>query len=273
MPSQSINLSSPRLLNGACNQNFYVERWFMILSVNYFFSGDTHGDFSRFRDNPIAQDKNNYIVIAGDCGANFFGGKRDARVWQEVSKYPCRFYTYCGNHDMRPQNAYNMERIYDEAVKGWVWWNPYFPNLRYFEDYGIYMLGKYKCAIIGHAYSVDKYYRLMRNWTWHPDEQLTAQERHECQKLMEGQHFDFVMTHTAPYNSRPIDKFLACVDQSTVDETMEHWLEALRADIDYDVWLLGHYHIDRIQEPKIRIFYQDIDSLDNIYAQMAEIKI
>ena len=54
---------------------------------------------------------------------------------------------------------------------------------------------------------------------------------------------------------------------------MEHWLEALRADIDYDVWLLGHYHIDRIQEPKMRIFYQDIDSLDNIYAQMAEIKI
>ena len=80
----------------------------MILSVNYFFSGDTHGDFSRFRDNPIAQDKNNYIVIAGDCGANFFGGKRDARVWQEVSKYPCRFYTYCGNHDMRPQNKHGL---------------------------------------------------------------------------------------------------------------------------------------------------------------------
>ena len=65
-----------------CNQNFYVERWFMILSINWLYTGDTHADFSRFRDNPIAQDKNNYIVIAGDCGVNFFGGKRDARAWQ-----------------------------------------------------------------------------------------------------------------------------------------------------------------------------------------------
>ena len=49
---------------------------------------------------------------------------------------------------------------------------------------------------------------------------------------MEGQHFDFVMTHTAPYNSRPVDKFLDCVDQSTVDTSMEEWLEEYQIQLE-----------------------------------------
>lgn len=230
-----------------------------------FITGDTHGDMTRFRDIQECQSPMNMIIITGDAAFNFFGGKRDARVKDEAAKYPCYWYVYCGNHDMRPQDVAGMEQVYDERVKGWVYWEPKYPNIRYFFDYGVYTIDGYKCAVIGHGYSVDKFYRLARHWTWHPDEQLNTQERYECLKLLQGQSFDFVLSHVAPYTSQPFDAFLPSIDQSTVDNTMEYWLEDVRDVIDYKVWIAGHYHIDRIQEPKLEIFYRNFDSLDNIF--------
>ena len=43
-----------------------------------------------------------------------------------------------------------------------------------------------------------------------------------------GKHIDFIMTHTCPYSIEPRDMFLGFIDQSTVDDSMERWLDEVK---------------------------------------------
>ena len=68
----------------------------------------------------------------------------------------------------------------------------------------------------------------MTLYAWFKDEQLTYNERQKITKQIAGQSYDFVLTHTCPYDWRPTDLFLNFVDSKTVDPTMELWLEELK---------------------------------------------
>ena len=35
--------------------------------------------------------------------------------------------------------------------------------------------------------------------------------------------------------------------------------------INYDIWLFGHFHADRIERAKCEIFYKNIEEIDDIY--------
>ena len=129
-------------------------------------------------------------------------------------------------------------------------------------------------------YSVDKHWRLLRAQMteetnnpkesgWFNDEQLTADEMADCVKMLEefnaeGKKADFVFTHTCPLSFQPTDMFLNFIDQSTVDNTMEKWMEEIKDKFQWDIWLFGHYHADRIEMPHVEQFYNDIEELDEI---------
>lgn len=55
------------------------------------------------------------------------------------------------------------------------------------------------------------------------------------------------------------------IDQSTVDNTMEKWLESLKNEFEWKIWLFGHYHLDRIERPHVEQYFLDIQSFDEIY--------
>ena len=143
--------------------------------------------------------------------------------------------------------------------------------IRYFDNYGIYYLKtedrEYRTLIIGGAYSVDKYYRLKNKLLWWEDEQLSDKEKVDAEMIIRqtNKHFDLVLSHTCPYSLRPTDKFLPIVDQSTVDTSMEKWLEIIKDMITYDVWLFGHYHIDRFVNRSNIFYFNCIDCLENIF--------
>ena len=136
------------------------------------------------------------------------------------------------------------------------------------------------CLIIGGAYSVDKYWRLMRagmteetndpkKTGWFANEQLAQWEMNDCMEeiqywRMMGEKVDFIMTHTCPLKFQPTDLFLNSVDQSLVDNSMEVWLNKVEETMPYDVWLFAHYHDDRIQQPYVEMFYNDIEEIDEI---------
>ena len=44
----------------------------------------------------------------------------------------------------------------------------------------------------------------------------------------------------------PTDLFLATVDQSMVDKTMERYLGMIEYNLKYNLWCWGHYHKTRI---------------------------
>lgn len=120
------------------------------------------------------------------------------------------------------------------------------------------------------AFSVDKDWRLKNDMIWFPDEQLSPQEMEEGIKLCSGKTYDFVLSHTCPISWMPRDLFLPTIDQSKVDYSMENYLEAVRKIIGFKIWCFGHYHQDRLERPNAQMFFQEVESMDDIFARVTQ---
>ena len=120
-------------------------------------------------------------------------------------------------------------------------------------------------AVIGGAYSVDKWYRLSNNYIWFKDEQLTDEEMLQCTKDLINQEVDFVFTHTCPICWEPKDLFLNSINQASVDKAMELFLEEIGQCLDWKIWCFGHFHADRIERPYVEQFFTDTENILNIW--------
>lgn len=233
------------------------------MSKQFWVTGDTHREFERFQYMP--DDPNIAIIILGDVGLNYCLDQRDYDEKKALcDRYPFTFYCVKGNHEARPSDVTGMIMIQDDDVGGTVWYEPEFPRIRYFCEWGHYNINGLRTLVIGGAYSVDKYYRIERGLKWFKNEQLTDFEMNSCFRNAEMQEFDLVLTHTCPYSWRPTDLFLSCVDQSTVDNTMELWMDKLKGEMNWGIWLYGHYHADRLERPHVELFYENVRPLSSI---------
>lgn len=241
---------------------------------NWLCTGDTHGEFTRFKnyDKEVQKDPETAVIILGDAGLNWTLDEHDAQLKNFLSKrYKFRIYCVRGNHEARPANVPDMKLIYDDDVHGTVWMQEKWPNIRYFKDVGIYNIGPYSVGVIGGAYSVDKWYRLDKGAIWYEDEQLTQEERdHALNDVFNGIMLNFMFTHTCPISWEPTDLFLGYVDQSRVDKTMENFLEEIKEKNDIRVWLCGHFHDDCLLRPGVEMYYKNTDSLDVIWHRWAK---
>lgn len=235
--------------------------------MKWYITGDIHGQLSRFkyfkRTNSNPPEEVGFILL-GDVGANFFLNSKDYWFKLKMNNYGYKFYCIRGNHDARPSKVLTMIKIYDQLVKNYIYIEENFPNIRYLIDGNVYYFNETKALIIGGAYSIDKYYRLQQDLVWHSDEQLSKNEMEEIEKFNSGNEFDIVMSHTAPLDWEPTDLFLNFIDQSTVDKSMEIWLNNFKDKIKWKVWVFGHYHADRIERPYVEMFYEEIEELDEI---------
>lgn len=246
--------------------------------MKFFVTGDAHGNFNRFYMLPeeIKHDSDVGVIILGDAGWNFFLNNTDTHKKRDFHNN-FDFYVYCvrGNHEARPQSVKGMESVWDSNVSGEVYYEPQFPRIRYFYDYGAYIINGLYTLIIGGAYSVDKYYRLVRAGVqedennpkktgWWADEQLTEEEREGCYQVAGGIEWDLVLSHTCPISWEPTDLFLSSVDQSSVDSSMEEWMEDLKKNVKWNTWLFGHFHDDRLVRPHVEMLYRDVEPLGDI---------
>lgn len=170
-----------------------------------------------------------------------------------------------------------MTTLFDAAVHGEVYIEPEFDYLRYFKDGGEYCINGRSVIVLGGAYSVDKWWRIQRAELngldatnpkatgWFPDEQLTAEERDKIFAKIKGKSYDLVLSHTCPIIWEPTDLFLNSVDQTNVDKTMELWLDEVRQNINWDVWVFGHHHADRLVRPYVEMYFNDIEALEDVF--------
>lgn len=228
----------------------------------FYITGDTHGDFERyeiFADKTKANE-NDVMIVLGDAGLNYYGNEFDYSRKQLVNSFP--FTTFCihGNHERRPGTipTYKMK----EFCGGMVWYEEAFPHILFAKDGEIYKFGDYSCVVLGGAYSVDKYQRLIRGWHWFEDEQPSDEIKAYAENQLEnhGNSVDIVLSHTCPEKYEPVECFISGVDQSRVDSSTEKWLDKIEERISYKRWYCGHYHICK-KIDKIRFMFFDIDEL------------
>lgn len=217
----------------------------------WFIRGDIHGNIVELKNFSENHPHDNLIVV-GDVGLNYWGNRTDRKKKEQVSQLDMQLFCVRGNHEMRPEDVEDMDTIYCDKVEGYCYWEEKYPNIFYLMDGEVYTIEGKRCLIIGGAYSVDKWYRLAMHYEWFDNEQLSEDEMNEIMEKYKGRHFDCVLSHTCPFSWQPVDLFLKGLDQSTVDNSMEVWMEEFSNSITFDAWCWGHYHHDRDG------FYSDI---------------
>lgn len=217
-----------------------------------FLRGDTHGDFDflPYFCEENETDKHDVLIILGDAGILYYGDKsmRERELKQYISDQPITIVCIRGNHEQRPEkyneNMYSVW-IHNENYAGEFMYESGFPDILYTKDGFTYHFGDKNCLAIGGAYSVDKWYRLQVGYKWFEDEELTPEEMEQILVTSSGKEYDYIFTHTCPYEWMPTDLFLPWVDQNTVSNEMERFLTKLKDDCLWHHWYFGHFHADR----------------------------
>ena len=57
--------------------------------------------------------------------------------------------------------------------------------------------------------------------------------------------------------------FLSCIDQSTVDDSTEKWLDSIEDKLDYKAWFCGHWHTDKHID-KIHFLFTGWEILEDV---------
>ena len=78
-----------------------------------------------------------------------------------------------------------------------------------------------------------------------------------------GWEVDIVLSHTCPVNVEPRHLFLSMIDQSTVDKSMENYLQYIADNLKFKKWYFGHFHANRVL-CNAEILYEEIKELGSI---------
>lgn len=224
-------------------------------------TGDKHGDFSEVRAFCKLQqtELSDTLVILGDAGINYYRDERAEQIISEVAQLPITLFCIHGNHEARPETREGYELR--EAYGGQVYVNPRYPNILFPMDGEIYELSGMKVAVIGGAYSVDKFYRLKNRWAWYDDEQPSPEIKARFEAALDrvGWQVDIVFSHTCPLSVIPRQKLPPLSGEFTpIDTSTEEWLDGIRERLTFRSWYAGHFHIDHSTPPFIFLYHHFI---------------
>lgn len=225
-----------------------------------YITGDIHGSISPIYNLRSAHDltDKDVIVILGDVAANYDLNSRDHQFKRQLSRFQPTFFCIHGNHECRPQNIVSYKEKWWNG--GIVLYEDEFPNILFPVDGEIFTLNGMQCLVIGGAYSVDKFYRLQHGFEWWADEQPSDEIKKYVERQINNRQIDIVFSHTCPYKYTPTECFLPGIDQSTIDNSTEHWLDTIEESIDYKAWYCGHWHINK-RIDRMHFLYHNVENM------------
>lgn len=73
-------------------------------------------------------------------------------------------------------------------------------------------------------------------------------------QIKKDNKINIIFSHTCPSKYTPVEMFLSCINQETVDDSTELWLDKLEERIDYDKWYCGHWHTNKKIDKMVFLF-------------------
>lgn len=224
-----------------------------------YITGDKHADFREVFYFCYANETtlDDILIVLGDAGINYYANDKDNELKNSLKEhYPITLFCIHGNHEERPENikTYKTKKFHD----GIVYYEEDYPNILFAKDGEIYNFNNKKVLVIGGAYSVDKYFRLARGYNWYESEQLSDETKNKVKSVLKDldNKVDIILSHTCPYKYLPREMFLEGIDQSTVDNSTEYFLDEIEESTDYNLWYCGHYHTDKKIDKIIFMFHK-----------------
>ncbi|MBE5933441.1 MAG: metallophosphoesterase [Lachnospiraceae bacterium] len=227
-----------------------------------YLTGDTHGSFNRIKNfcKKNKTTKDDVMIILGDAGINYYLGVKDEKNKAFISSLPVTLFCVHGNHEQRPYAIDTYTEI--EWRGGTVYVEQQYPNIIFAKDGEIYDFDGKKTIVIGGAYSIDKFYRIIFDYPWFDNEQPSEEIKTYVEAQLEKANWniDVVLSHTVPIKYEPVEEFIEGIDQSKVDKSTEQWLGEIESKLTYDRWYAGHYHTSK-EVDNLVIMFEDYREL------------
>lgn len=237
-----------------------------------FCSGDTHGKvIERFsyRQNPALRQltADDVIFQLGDFGQPFgINSYKEAKnVFEFLNNKPWITIVIGGNHDDYDywQSCPQVELFNGKVRQAVI--NDEFFSIFFVDEITIFNIDNYHILAIPGAESHDtdiildpndkyfkqqkrnarklNYFFRIKGQSWWPQEQMNVQKNAEFMEYHMNEHFDFILTHDAPalINSWFKRSGTLARYNSTAGQL---FLEELRKNLDFDVWIHSHFHFD-----------------------------
>ncbi len=225
-----------------------------------YITGDTHGSFGRVEEfcEKMKTTEKDILIILGDAGINFSGGRYDRMKKEYLNALPITFFCIHGNHEQRPGTIPTYRE--KQWRGGSVYYEEEYPSLLFAKDGEVFDFDGKKAIVIGGAYSIDKMVRLIYGYGWWPDEQPSEEIRRYVEQQLDslGWKVNVVLSHTTPLKYAPIEMFLPGIDQSRVDKSTEEWLDGIENRLEYQKWYCGHYHTEK-KVDRLEIMFENFD--------------
>ena len=223
-----------------------------------YITGDKHADFREVFYFCYANETtlDDILIVLGDAGINYYANEKDYMLKNSLLQYPITFFCIHGNHEERPEKikTYKTKKFHN----GIVYYEEDYPNILFAKDGEIYNFNNHKVLVIGGAYSVDKHFRKAYGYNWYESEQPSEKTKNKIVRVLKDLYnkIDIILSHTCPYKYLPREMFLEGVDQSTVDNSTEYFLDKIEETTDYNLWYCGHYHTDKEIDKLIFMFHK-----------------
>lgn len=244
-----------------------------------YITGDKHSDFIHLY---ALQEREKFfkaediLIILGDSGFNYYVKEKEnqenyryqcekgnlQKKRQFCRKIPCEVFCIHGNHEARAETVEGYKAV--EWHGGVTYVQDEFPKLHFAKDGEVYDFEGQKYLVIGGAYSVDKFYRLRqqsmgyKHELWFEDEQPNDEIKNRVEEKIKELNYSVhgVFSHTCPFHYMPKELFLPNIDQSTIDNSTEHWLDDIEKKLNYDIWYFGHFHGNKHLDKMIMLYHE-----------------
>lgn len=195
--------------------------------MRWFITGPTYGDLSRLKEY-----NGSNIIILGD--SEFFSGN-NPKILKEASAFKSAFYCIRGSHDNHPDNVPGVIAVYDDEVKGVVYYNPEYPNVRFFEDGQIYTINNKRILTIGGGKLLNEREFILSGKRYYTNTGLSKFKMKDIENNIKGEKVDEVLTYTAPKS---------WINPKTEDSSIERWMTDLCIKFDWKKWYFSRYEED-----------------------------
>ena len=239
-------------------------------------TGDTHGNFQRFAPEHFPEQagmtKEDYMIICGDFGGVWDGGKKEERNLDWLEDLPFTTLFISGNHEnfdllrKYPTEEWNggkIQRIRPHVI--------HLMRGQAFELQGrtfFTMGGAQSHDIADGILDMDspdfyeRYDSLRRNRgqfrinhiSWWEGELPSDEEYAEARQTLERLDWkvDYIITHCAP------TAIQQKINADFKSDRLTDFLEEIRCRSQFHYWLFGHYHDNRIIDEKYVLLYEQM---------------
>ena len=245
--------------------------------MELYITGDTHGDFSRFRpENFYEQEgltKEDVVLVAGDFGGVWYGDSRDDARLDFLESRPFTTVFVPGNHEnydalaAYPQREWQGGRV--RIIR---------PSVLMLERGQVFDLGGRTFFAMGGASSHDirdgilepdnpDYERKLRQLnaagalyrvnhrSWWKEELPGEDEYRTAREALDktGWDVDYIITHCCPSSIQ--DTFSGGLFQR---DALTDFLDEVRERCRFQYWFFGHYHENMVVEKEFVMLYNQI---------------